>query len=165
MCSSDLVTVGTAIDSIRQPHAVDIALIRTEVMGPQRGLLAERVNAQDGVCYSNDPSLNVLLDRPGVIYPLLQRQMIETGTLSSEIMDGPLDRQELRCVIFSGIDWRYRGRPVVPEAFRARVGEEFAWSEQFGRYTIHYPDSVALPWVRVPGLAHVRQVVRGTHPD
>ena len=150
------VTVGTAIDSIRQPHGVDIALVRTEVLGAERGLLAERVNAQDGVCYSNDPSLNVLLDRPRVIYPLLQRQMIETGVLSSETLYGPLDRQELRCVIFSGIDWRYRGRPVVPEAFRARVEEGFSWSEQFGNYTIHYPDVVALPRAREPGAVESR---------
>lgn len=133
------------IESAGRPHGVDISLGRTELVGAFREALAARVNAQDGVCYSDDPGLNVLLDRPAVIYPLLQLQMMETGRLAPETLFGPVERHDHRCVIFSGIDWRYRGRSVVPMSFRTLVAREYPWVEAVGPYRIHYREQSTLP--------------------
>lgn len=136
---------GSTLDAVLRPHGVDIALMRTEHVGAHRAALADRVNAQDGVCYSDDPGLNILLRRPAVVYPLLQLQMIQSGALPPDALSGPVERHEYRCVIFSGLDWSYRGLRIMPPPFRTLVGREYPWVERVGPYAVHYPEGETLP--------------------
>lgn len=139
------VGVPAAMKSAGQEHDVDVSLLRTELLGAYRESLAERVNAQDGICYSDDPGLNVLLDQPAVIYPLLQLQMVQNGAISPGTLPDPVTAHDYRCVIFSGIDWRYRGQSVVPAEFRSLVTQEYPWIEIMGQYSIHYREQDPLP--------------------
>lgn len=117
----------------------DVALFRSEQLGDLRGPLAERLNGAGLQCYSDDPGLNVLLDRPAVIYPLLQKQMIEDGTLDSASLFRPVERREFDCVVLSGVRWSYRNEPVLSDTFLRTIGENYRPDETVGRYTILAP--------------------------
>lgn len=117
----------------------DVALFRSEQLGELRGPLAERLNRAGLRCYSDDPGLNVLLERPAVIYPLLQKQMIDAGTLDSASLFGPVQRRELDCLVMSGMRWHYRDEPVLSDEFLRTIARSYRPSEAIGRYTILVP--------------------------
>jgi hypothetical protein len=103
--------------------------------------LAERINGAGLYCYSDDPGLNVLLDQPAVIYPLLQMQMVEAASLPRETLLGPMERTEFDCVVLSGVRWRYRGLLVPSESFVSAVKRSYPRSEFVGNYEVRFRNS------------------------
>lgn len=133
-----LLAFPSTVSLLRDGRIDDVALYRTENLERNRAQLAARINEAGLYCYSDDPALNVLLDRPAVIYPLVQAQMIEAGTLPRATLYRPVETRELDCVVLS-VRWSYRGRPVLPDAFLSAVAEHYPRGAEFGRYQIRYP--------------------------
>lgn len=135
-----LLALPSTIPLLRNGRMANAALYRTERLKGDRERLAAWVNTARLYCYSDDPGLNVLLDRPAVIHPLLQTQMIEAGTLPRSTLLRPVETQEFDCVILSGVRSSYRGRLVLPDTFFSAVAEHYPRATEFGRYQIRYPD-------------------------
>lgn len=131
----------TALSLAVRGRGADVELYRTERLGRTRARLAERINKAGLYCYSDDPGLNVLLDKPAVIYPLLQMQMVEAATLPRETLLGPVERKEFDCVALSGVRWRYHGLLVPSESFVSAVKRAYPRSEFIGNYEVWFRSS------------------------
>lgn len=136
-----LLALPTVVSFVQKGHPVDVALDRTERLSSVRKQVAEEINTSDLYCYSDDPGLNVLLERPAVIYPLLQLQMINAGTLSKRTLYEPVERKGFDCVVFSGMTFIYQGLPALPQSFFSTVENNYPLTTSVGEYEIRYPES------------------------
>jgi hypothetical protein len=139
-----LLALPIAVSLAVKGRAADVELFRTERLATTRPKLAERINEAGLYCYSDDPGLNVLLDRPAVIYPLLLVQMVEAGTLPRERLLGPVEQNEFDCVVLSHVRWRYHGMLIPPESLVSAVKRWYPRSEFIGNYEVRFPDHRAI---------------------
>jgi hypothetical protein len=96
---------------------MDIAVRQTLAFGEQRPAVAESVNRDGQRCYSDDPGLNVLLDQPQVIYPLMQAMMIAEGSMSIEQIIAPVREHEYDLILLTGMQWQHQGVVNLPPPF------------------------------------------------
>lgn len=137
--------VGTAIrvgrDSIpiddRTP--MDISVRVSRAVGPERRALANRINQRGARCYSDDPGLNILLDKPQIIYPLMQTLMIRKGALPMDAMVGPIVRGEYDLVAMSGYRWKHMGEDNLPQPFIEALAKHYMELETEGRFRLFVP--------------------------
>jgi hypothetical protein len=134
-----LLAIPKAARASRVPTYVPPAIRQTLAVGTDRVALAARINEADHYCYSDDPGLNVLLDRPAVIYPMLPQQMIAAGRLPPGILTDPIRRHDFDCVVLSGLSWEYRGLEIPPPEFVELVESEYPREETFGAYRVRLP--------------------------
>lgn len=104
-----------------------------------RRVIAERVNSQGLKCFSDDPGLNVLLDTPAIIHPLIPTLMIESGTLQISALVGPIERREYDIVVLTGMRWRYEGTAYLPEPFFDALKEHYEQTETGTHYELFVP--------------------------
>jgi hypothetical protein len=122
-----LVGAQAALDAamVWDRPTTDVALAQTLRLAGERKRLAERLNALDGPVFTDDPGLNLLLDRPAIIHPMFVATRIETGSLPIESITGPVIRGEYAAVVLSGMTWRYRGIASVPADFLRLVQRRY----------------------------------------
>ena len=81
-----VVTIPGTVRVATLGNPEDVALVQTSLVGNHRSIVADHVNSTGSYCYSDDPGLNVLLDRPAIIYPLLQVQLIHNGRMAHDAL-------------------------------------------------------------------------------
>ena len=100
-----LLNLGPWYRTLLDSPPADIAVMKTQQFGPFRKDLATEINSRGWRCFSDDAGLNILLDRPAVIYSLLPGMMIRSGALSADEFLGPIRRQEYDLIVLTGIQW------------------------------------------------------------
>ncbi len=137
-----LLIVQTAWDAatLSSRPTADVALAQTLRFAGDREQLARRLNALDGPVFTDDPGLNLLLDRPAILHPMFVATRIETGSLPIEAITGPVIRGEYAAVVLSGMTWRYRGVASVPPDFLRVVQQRYRpESARPGGYAVFLP--------------------------
>jgi hypothetical protein len=140
--------VALGLPSVVRNNRVELyspTRIRTEELADSRSPLADRINRAGWTCYADDPGLNVLLDRPAVIYPVLQLQMIEQGTLPSSTLTGPVLGHSHDCLV-SSRSLAADVRPAaLPNEFWEVAVERYPRAEAFGPYWVYTLAESRLP--------------------
>jgi hypothetical protein len=104
---------------------VDATVAMTRRVGAERVFWADLINREGWRCYSDDAALNVLLDRPTVIYPLIQNLMLLARRLSVDDLLRPVINREYDLVLLTGLTVRYRGVESVPPVFMSAVDAHY----------------------------------------
>ncbi|MFC1680174.1 hypothetical protein ACFL1S_00045 [Pseudomonadota bacterium] len=129
--------IRNVIDHFRRP-LIGIALAETLYFQNDRRKLAEHVNSLGLNCFSNDAGLNVLLDDPAILEPLVPSLMIRNGNLNMETMVGPVQRKEYDIIVFTGRRSVYRGVTHLPDHFFSALNNNYILSPEWStRYQIY----------------------------
>lgn len=134
-----LLAIPSVLPLVGDGHLPSVASFRSERVAGYRTDLAARINSSDMYCYTDDPGLNVLLDRPAVIYPVLQTQMMRSGSLAPDTRLENVRRRDFDCVALTGIRWSAYGSPAVGEAFYQAVRRHYGRVERMGPYELRFP--------------------------
>lgn len=135
-----LFALPDTVEYVSRGHPMDVALYQTTLVGEGRTEMARRLNADSAYCFTDDPGLNVLLDRPGIIHPLVLLQAMGAGTLPQGLLDDLLREHVYDCIVLSGVQWVYRGIYVMPESFYHLAEENYPNVERVGEYTVRRPE-------------------------
>jgi len=85
---------------------------RFEICRPE---VARWINQEKLICYSDDASLNVLLDQAQVMSPLVHTTLIQGGELPLSTMLDPVTQQEYDVMVMTGMTWSYLGMMIPPK--------------------------------------------------
>ena len=96
---------------------MDISIRISRDVGHERRELANIINENKLKCYSDDAGLNIMLDQPQVIYPLMQTLMIRNGALPKNGMAAPVIRQEYDVIMMTGYRWKHLGEHNLSQPF------------------------------------------------
>ena len=105
--------------------SMDVAVRISRRVGSERRQLANWINHNGWRCYSDDPGLDILLDKPQIVYPLMQTLMIRNGSMTMDDMVGPVRRQEYDVVAMSGIIWQHMDEDNLPQPFIQALFETY----------------------------------------
>jgi hypothetical protein len=103
----------------------DVAVAQSERFGPVRASVARWINSKGWRCYSDDPGLNVLLDKPMVIFPIMQGFLVEGGRLTESQRLAPIEQEQYDIVVLTGMHWSHRGMPSLPDSFWSALREHY----------------------------------------
>lgn len=120
---------------------VDISVQQTQRFVGERQKLAEHINQNNLSCYSDDPGLNVLLDKPNIIYPIMQTMYIHSGFLDISSLLDPVIKQEYDIIALTGTTWRYYKYESIPREFFVVLEEFYAPVETDFSYRIFVSDN------------------------
>jgi len=120
-CVQALPTAINIVTTQRQ----DVALVETKWFSDDRQAIAQIVNERHLRCFSNDPGLNVLLALPQVIDPMVQRHLIDAGTLAKGTMAKPVEEQVYDLIVLTGTPWSYHGEPALSDAFMTALDAQY----------------------------------------
>ncbi len=95
----------------------DIALYRTNVFKHDREKIEALCNQKDLSCFSDDAGLNVMFDKPQIIFPLVQSMLIQSGFLEMASMVKPIEKQTYDLIALTGSRWKYFNVNPVPQEF------------------------------------------------
>lgn len=115
---------------------LDIALSRTQIYKHDREKISAICNEENFACFSDDAGLNVMLDKPQVIFPLVQVMLIQSGLLSEKTMIGPLEKQEYNLVILTGSQWRYFNVNPIPSEFSQALNKYYREIKSPSKYHV-----------------------------
>ncbi|MCC6580960.1 MAG: hypothetical protein IT440_11005 [Phycisphaeraceae bacterium] len=113
-------TLRMAVD-----HPIDSALYDTKRFAAGRAALAERVNRQRLACFSDDPGLNVMLDEPCIIDPMVLSHLIQGGALPMDDFVDPVRKQAYDLIVLTQRQWNYRDLSHLPRSFAEAVNENY----------------------------------------
>ena len=134
--------VPTAIKIVTTPRR-DVALVETDWFSDDRQTIAQIVNDRQLRCFSDDPGLNVLLGSPQVIDPMVQRHLIDAGTLAMSTMVEPVGQQAYDLIVLTGTPWSYHGEPALPESFMQALDTQYERQPTPTRLLVFKPRSRA----------------------
>ncbi len=83
----------------------------------QRAALAKDINERGWRCYSTLPSLNVLLDKPQVIDPMLHVMLHRKGLVSDEDYIGAVRSQRYDMIVMTRARFQHQGVVAPSDAF------------------------------------------------
>lgn len=121
---------------------VDATVTVSRRVGAERALWAELINREGWHCYSDDAALNVMLDRPAVIYPLIQHLQLLARRLSADDVLRPVAKREYDLVLLTGLTQRYRGIDSVPPALAHALRTHYERMALDSKYQV-YPGARA----------------------
>ncbi len=127
----------------------DIALSETMKFHKDRQTIVEQVKelaleegAQERyewLCLSDDPGLNVLLDDPAMIHPLVASMMIKQDLLDADALVEPLRQGRVAMVVLTGRKWRYEGINRLPTPVQAAIKKYYRSVDSDTRYSVLVP--------------------------
>jgi len=127
----------------------DIALSETMKFHKDRQTIVEQVRelaleegAQEHyewLCLSDDPGLNVLLDDPAMIHPLVVSMMMKKGLLEEDALVEPLRQGRVALVVLTGRKWRYEGINRLPTPVQAAIKKHYRSVDSDTRYRVLVP--------------------------
>jgi len=139
---------GPASLPITDQTPMDISIRVSRMVGPDRLALANKINntkteaGEPWKCFSDDAGLNILLNDPQVIYPLMQSMMIKQGSMSLAEMVGPIEREEYDVVVLTGLIWEHVGVPNLPPEFQRAVNKHYVEiADDETHYAVFLPKS------------------------
>lgn len=105
----------------------DISVELTEHFGDERPLLASMANDLQQPVYSDDPGLNVLLDRPGILHPMLVSMMVAQGSFDEQVLLETVRKRQYGMIVLTGSDWQweYQGLVPVSDAMLLEIGRNY----------------------------------------
>lgn len=92
----------------------NVAIRKTKKYAEDRPIAAKFINSKSWTCYSDDAGLNVMLERPLVIYPLLYQMLLESGMVAYPTILDRLVTKEVDVVVLTDFPWTYRNMVNVP---------------------------------------------------
>jgi hypothetical protein len=123
----------------------DFALTETLLFARDRQIISTTIRAERLSCFSDDPGLNVLLEKPAVVDPLVQSMAIHAGALDKETMIGPVVKEEYDLIVLTGFGWTYRGVPRIPQDFVEATREHYDQVPSETKYQVYMPRHTNLP--------------------
>ena len=125
----------------------DPALMETIWFAEDRDQIAREANNLAIRCFSDDPGLNVLFNRPVVIDPMVQSHLIAGGSLDIQTLVGPVERREYDLIVLATSPpdfhalrrWHYHDMPHLPEAFMEAVERHYVVTDKETRYLTMEP--------------------------
>ena len=121
---------------------MDLAVFTSLRFGPDRERIAKEINARGWTCYSDDPGLNVLLDAPQVIDPLVTSTMVAGGSLSENAVLEPVRRADYGVMVMTGLVWTRVDTPNLSKRFIEAVDARYEPAAWPTRYHVFVPRRV-----------------------
>lgn len=131
--------VGTWSATLAGDPPMDVAVRISRLVGGEREAMAAEINENRWRVYSDDPGLNVLLDHPQVIDPLMPAMMVRHGSLTMEELIGPVKRREYDLIVLSGIVWHHMGVVNIPPEFQQAMAENYQRAAVESKYLVLMP--------------------------
>ncbi len=119
-----LLNLSPLKETWQQPD-IEVAERMTRRFAAHRKVIAAKVNQEKLICYSDDAALNILLDQPQIIEPLVHATLIQGGGLPLESMLGPVQRQEYDVMVMTGMTWSYLGMMMPPKIFLDTIQQHY----------------------------------------
>jgi hypothetical protein len=105
----------------RSPWKEDVAVRKTKKYAADRPVAAGFINSKHWTCYSDDAGLNIMLERPVVIYPLLYQMLVESGAIQRPTLLDRIIGGEIDVVALTDLQWSYRGIENVSPSLMAAI--------------------------------------------
>ncbi|BBM87422.1 glycosyltransferase family 39 protein [Candidatus Uabimicrobium amorphum] len=100
-------------------HTPHSAVATTLKFGKERQKIAQWINSEGFICFSDDAGLNLLLSKPQILYPILLNQFIKSRSLSKEHFLEPIKKQKYDFVVLTS--WRTQHIDDIPDYFFAEL--------------------------------------------
>jgi len=130
----------------------DISLVETLKFHGDRQYIVKEIrryatknNGYDWMCLSDDPGLNVLLDRPVMVQPLLTSMMIKNGSVDTNKLLAPIKQRRIAMIVLTGHNWSYAGIKRLPDAVTEAIRQNYHRVNNGTQYTVFAPNN---DWVR-----------------
>ncbi|KJS28482.1 MAG: hypothetical protein VR64_24155 [Desulfatitalea sp. BRH_c12] len=120
----------------------DIALYRTKLYQDDREKLSELCNQNKLKCFSDDEGLNVMLDNPQIIFPMVQTMLIQSGLLNIASIVSPVERQEYDIIALTGSQWKYFNVDPFPKEFKESLSLNYQEFRTPFKYHIFRPKNI-----------------------
>jgi hypothetical protein len=109
------------VEQGRPPY--DIAMTDTMKFHRDRRLIVNQVrrlstekDRYEWLCLSDDPGLNVMLDQPAMVHPMVTHLMIRNGTINANQLVDPIEQRRVAMVVLTGDVRTYAGINRMPDA-------------------------------------------------
>jgi len=103
----------------------DVAVLKTKKYAEDRPIAAKFINSKNWTCYSDDAGLNVMLERPLVICPLLYQLLLESGVVAYPTISDRIAAKEIDVVILTDLQWTYRNIVNVPPSLITEIKRHY----------------------------------------
>lgn len=85
-------------------HTPNAAIATSLKFDKERTKVAQWINRNGFVCFSDDAGLNILLEKPQIVYPILLKQFIQSRSLSQKHFIEPLQTKKYDFVILTSAE-------------------------------------------------------------
>ena len=92
-------------------HTPNTAIATSLKFDKEREKIAQWVNRNKFICFSDDSGLNILFEKPQILYPILLNQFIKTKSLAKEHFVEPLATKKYDFVILTSDQTQHRDLP------------------------------------------------------
>lgn len=131
----------------RGRHPMDIAQYETLKFREARTQLAAELRALsssdpfpfDWVCVSDDPGLNILLEKPLLVHPLVPSMMIAKGSLPPDALVEAVREQRIARIVLTGHNWGHGGVRRFPQGMLEAMEGRYVEVESENPYRIYRP--------------------------
>ena len=126
-----------------QDRQIDASIRQSIWVGKSRVPMAREINQLGLKCFSDDCGLNVLLDSPMLIDPMLRALAVENGSLSIEQLVLPVKNQEYDIIALTGMVWFYRDTPSMPKPLVDAIQKYYRLMDSPYQYHLFVPKESA----------------------
>ncbi|MEO2033901.1 MAG: hypothetical protein ABGZ35_17635 [Planctomycetaceae bacterium] len=119
----------------------DISVHVTKHFEDERSIVSAMGNVLSQPVFSDDPGLNVLLNRPAVLEPILVAMMIANGSFDESILLEAVRQQRYGMIVLTGSEgyWQFEGVAAVSDAFMQEVIRHYRQIRSDLKYTVMIP--------------------------
>ncbi len=119
----------------------DIAVELTEHFADERPRLAAMANDLEQPVYCDDPGFNVLLDRPGILHPMLVSMMVAQGSFDEDVLLEAVRQKQYGMIVLTGSEWQweYQGLVPVSHAMLVEIGRNYRRIHPNMKYIVMVP--------------------------
>lgn len=122
-------------------HIPNVAIATSLKFDKERAKVAQWINRNGFVCFSDDAGLNILLEKPQIVYPILLKQFIESRSLPRKHFIEPLKTKKYDFVILTSAETQQLND--IPDYFWVELHKNYE------RSTVEFKTNYVL-WKKKP---------------
>lgn len=136
-----LLQLSHVANHARVPSGEDVAALKTKMYADDRSTTARFINGKQWTCLSDDAGLNVLLERPLLIYPLRYQLMMESRVKKNPMIMGMIAEKKADIVVLTELRWSYHGKMNMPQSLLSQIDRHYVKKKLIEnvKYTIFVP--------------------------